>query len=690
MALKKDGAPVLGAAVFHAKTNTIQYVNATGSAECNTVVRAELVAIHQALKTYRNQNKIHILTDSLTAIQQILLLHSRPHITARDHHYTLLTEIAHILEYTGSRKMPTTIQKVQAHSGIWGNEQADKAAKAVVDALTKQQHAQNKTTLDWILTTDVPMEPARQTYVLTDDPPCDELEGQPTQAKVFTTRADINRKVKPHYRKYTAPPSQYHRLMEQARTDEDPTDFSQVATYISTLVRKGARRQAKRILSFVWGAMYTQKHAYWFGHSKDQNCPLCKQVPDSCTHVGSGCYHPYMKALYLDRHAAAVRLIRHFIATSPVGASSLKGGLILVTEDSGIKPLPEDFIDTENLMQQQAHYLESMVPDPQPALIPPMWHLPTDHRAEDLSVDLKAYEEAVSWCQTSHSTTGKSHHSKEPEKNTVQVFRDLPLWVLPEEARTRLHQQHQGYRPDLVFVKGAPSPDPKEVTQENTEDWQVTLVEVGFCADLRLQHKKKEKKDKYRPLLKELQTRWAHVRLLVIPIGNTGTMLQSTKQELATLISTQPRKQLELKRTDQLSRTMVTMAAQRLYGITIEYYRQRRKMQQQEPGGNQLESPEHRKRPREDQEIGQRNPKTSKGHSLTPCQHKEKSIAISRQATRTKWKPHRKRPWTGTRKGRRRPGTAHNCTSHPIRTHRQLTPSEPPFSTKPPPDYHDN
>ena len=532
------------------------------------------------------------------------------------------------------------------------------------------------------------MEPSRQTYVLTDDPPSNE-EGQPTESKVFTTRSDINQQVKPHYRKYTAPPSQYYKLMEQARTDEDPTDFSQVATYIAALVKKGARRQAKRILSFVWGAMYTQKQAYWFGHSKDQNCPLCKQVPDSCTHVGSGCYHPYMKALYLDRHAAAVRLIRHFITTSPVGASSLKGGLTLVTEDSGIKPLPEDYIDTEYLMQQQAHYLESMVPDPQPALIPPMWHLPTDHRAEDLSVDLKAYEAAVNRCQTSHSTTGDLRHSKALDKNTTQMFRDLPLWILPEEARTRLHQQQHGYRPDLVFVRGAPSPEPKEVTQENTEEWQVTLIEVGFCADLRLKHKKEEKQNKYLPLLKELQTRWAHVRLIVVPIGNTGTMLQSTKQELAALISTQPKKQLELKRTDQLSRTLVTMAAHRLYGITVEYYRQRRKMEQQQEGGHQQESPGHRKRPREDKEIGQRSPKTCRGHSLTPCQHNVNSLA-HRQAPRIKWKPHRRRPWTGARKSRRRPGTVHNSNGHPIRTHKQLTTPGPLDSTKPPPDYHNH
>ena len=648
------------------------------------MVRAELVAIYHALKTYQDQQSVHILTYSLTAIQKILLLHSRPHTMTRDHHYTLLTQIAQLLEHRGSKKMPTSIRKIRAHSGIRGNEQADEAAKAVVDALTKQQHNSNSAPPQWILTTDIPKEPTRRTHVLTDDPPKDE-EGQPAQARVFTTRTSVNQQVKPHYRKHTAPPSQYHKLMQDARLAEDPTDFSKLAIYISSLVRKGDRKQAKRLLSFVWGAMYTQKQAYWFGHSKDQLCPLCSNAPDSCTHVGSGCYHPHLKALYMDRHAAAVRIIRQFIVTSPVGASTLKGGLTLVTEDSGVKPLPEDHIDTETLMEKQAQYLETMVQDPKPTTPPPGWHVPTDHRLEDMSIDLEACEAAVQGQQSSYKTPGEQQCENCSDRMHTQVFQNLPSWILPEKARLRLHQNRQGYRPDLVFVKGAPSPDPEEITKENTENWEVTLIEVGFCADLRLIHKKGEKQQKYSPLIQELQNRWTHVRLITIPIGNTGSMLQSTKQELAALVSTQPHKQLEIKRAEQLARTLVTMAAARLYGITAEYYRQRRKKEQQEKEG-QPASPQHRKRPR-DQEGGEPEPKRSSERRPPPRPQKGKAAAQP-QLAKAKWKPNRSRPWSGARKNRNRAGTAHTHAIKPTGTNRKPTSTVPQYSKIPPEDYH--
>ena len=68
---KKDGCTTLGAAVFHARSSTSYYIDATGEAETNTINRAELVAIHAALTWHRDTLALDILTDSLCSIQKI-------------------------------------------------------------------------------------------------------------------------------------------------------------------------------------------------------------------------------------------------------------------------------------------------------------------------------------------------------------------------------------------------------------------------------------------------------------------------------------------------------------------------------------------------------------------------------------------------------------------------------------------
>ena len=106
------------------------------------------------------------------------------------------------------------------------------------------------------------------------------------------------------------------------------------------------------------------------------------------------------------------------------------------------------------------------------------------------------------------------------------------------------------------------------------------MIEIGFCADLRLKAKQMEKTHKYKQLMAELEDRWMHVNFIAVPIGNAGAMLASTKEELARLVSTQPSKKIENARSDQLARTLATVAARRLYGITVEYYRLRRDRRQ--------------------------------------------------------------------------------------------------------------
>ena len=53
---QKNSQPQLGAAVIHPPTSTITYIDASGQDETFTITRAELAAIHVALKTFKDDS----------------------------------------------------------------------------------------------------------------------------------------------------------------------------------------------------------------------------------------------------------------------------------------------------------------------------------------------------------------------------------------------------------------------------------------------------------------------------------------------------------------------------------------------------------------------------------------------------------------------------------------------------------
>ena len=70
------GQPRLGAAVIYVPTCTIIYIDARGTKETRTIMRAELVAIYKALDEFAAHELAKIFTDSLSSLH------------ASRHHYT--------------------------------------------------------------------------------------------------------------------------------------------------------------------------------------------------------------------------------------------------------------------------------------------------------------------------------------------------------------------------------------------------------------------------------------------------------------------------------------------------------------------------------------------------------------------------------------------------------------------------
>jgi hypothetical protein len=83
-------------------------------------------------------------------------------------------------------------------------------------------------------------------------------------------------------------------------------------------------------------------------------------------------------------------------------------------------------------------------------------------------------------------------------------------------------------------VPADPSP---EIDSFNRKNCSLILFEVSFCRNLGCHKKRKEKTDKYNPLMTTLRRYWGRVNLVCIPIGHAGTTLNDTATDVATTLA---------------------------------------------------------------------------------------------------------------------------------------------------------
>jgi ribonuclease HI len=137
------GQPRLGAAVIHVPTCTTIYINARGTKETRTIMRADLVAIYTALDKFAIHEWVGIFTDSLSSLQAIrhrysargecIYTHHGPSSPQYYHHHQfLLSGITDLLEEQLRRGRRTTLHKMRSHTNIRGNYLANAAAKMAV------------------------------------------------------------------------------------------------------------------------------------------------------------------------------------------------------------------------------------------------------------------------------------------------------------------------------------------------------------------------------------------------------------------------------------------------------------------------------------------------------------------------------------------------------------------------------
>ena len=120
--------------MVHPASGLTILINATGQEELiNTILRAELAAIHQALIEFRDISTFKFLTDSLTSLRQLQTVLTC--VTSRSElyypHHDLRHAIMEEIVARDTKGFATQIRNVIAHV-VRGNELVDAAAKSVI------------------------------------------------------------------------------------------------------------------------------------------------------------------------------------------------------------------------------------------------------------------------------------------------------------------------------------------------------------------------------------------------------------------------------------------------------------------------------------------------------------------------------------------------------------------------------
>ncbi|KAJ9533254.1 hypothetical protein QJQ45_018376 [Haematococcus lacustris] len=287
--IKTSGAAPasVGAGVYIPENNILITV-ALDDPESSTINKAELTAIHAALKAGAKR----IATDSLCSLYQIRRALANPMSLITHRHNDILTAIATLIIDS-----PVTIQfyKVRAHSGIIGNEGADALAKHAA------LHPELANTPAYRPTT------RKETNTWLSN----EADGEspaPLPDCRQSVRAHMHRK---HSLGLANQDSIYYQMSQEITKAAAKGAGARVMT--DTNISIPAQRTA---LLYRTGGLYNQKLAMRWKRATDDRCPLCGEA-DSATHLLSGCSETL--PMVQERHNGAGRLIAKAISKGTLG-----------------------------------------------------------------------------------------------------------------------------------------------------------------------------------------------------------------------------------------------------------------------------------------------------------------------------------------------------------------------------------
>ena len=306
---KEDGTRALGAGVCRPNQPTqTAHVLPCGVGPTNTINRAELCAIYYAVK--HTCCAIHadetIATDSLCSLHMINRGLRRPHTLRHAKHRELISGIIDAVTTRARFGYTTRFIKVKAHTGIKGNELADKIAKEAVDIFWQASTAHNVS---------IGTDPYGSMFWLATDTPTsdDASKGPPVQHRyVHNLNQDLATRAYNTQGHAGTNESIYANLMKKELSTAD----KKLSSAMWDLAASGTLTYAHvtNAMRARWGGIYTAKIAarmnrpYMGNHGPPSTglCPLCHRA-DSATHILGEC--PAHKALHIQRHDATGRCI---------------------------------------------------------------------------------------------------------------------------------------------------------------------------------------------------------------------------------------------------------------------------------------------------------------------------------------------------------------------------------------------
>ena len=270
-------------------------IDPAGQGAIDTITRAELVAILQALQGVNGQPCV-IATDSKASMHMIQDQLFNPSKLRNSPHSRLLSAIGNVLRDRARAKVYTTIVKVKSHIGVHGNEMADKLANAAREA------------------TDVTISIGNEGHAHHCWPHfvsiSEQAEQHVSQRRSATDLCkSIKRQIQPLDVGFSNA-SLYDDFWQAVKAELHPSSFT---FWTASLVTEPARLQ---VLKARLGQIWTMNNAYKFRMAympelpaaQDRLCPLC-HGNDSIEHMLGKCSHPVMKGLIIERHNSAARLI---------------------------------------------------------------------------------------------------------------------------------------------------------------------------------------------------------------------------------------------------------------------------------------------------------------------------------------------------------------------------------------------
>jgi len=301
---EKGGEFNLGAAVWRMQDGAAQLwlVNPNGKGPTNTINRAELSALHLALtlpQIAKLDEDMTIYTDSLCSIMLIRKMIYSPSLLTESKHLEILQAIVSAITLRALAGARTSILKVKSHSGVAGNEHADKAASD----MAKGHPASIPYT-----------EPTTSTPYQTVAWPAKESEGD-SHFFFENLTAAVKTHLRPELQSGQTKETLYVTLNREALRLTDPGISNHMWEDSSI-----SHQSCIHTFKLRWGLIWNRKKAMMCKKVSDARCPLCTEE-DGCSHIFGGCLHRTMKGHYIARHNKAVLLIHKAIQHGALGGS---------------------------------------------------------------------------------------------------------------------------------------------------------------------------------------------------------------------------------------------------------------------------------------------------------------------------------------------------------------------------------